>query len=354
MERCVFPRPTFNGMTRDNLSYYENESEGKSVAIVGVPMELGSDERGLREAPRYLLEHGLENVIASIGAEVTDITMIPCRNPERVVSAGSLKYLDEIIAASRVSSVVVERAVRRGDFILALGGDHSIALGTIAGAATALEHRKLGVIWIDAHPDANTDASTLSGNIHGMPAASLMGFGHPLLTGAGKEKRYSVLPEHFLYLGLKDIDKAEIEYLRRESISAVTMLDIAKHGLTCALRAIDTLRRKVDVVWVSMDMDSIDKEFAPGVGMPTDGGLTRREVSALAQYIGHTCQLSGVDVVEIHPAKDEKEKTVTLAFELIARFLGGQYSWYEKYMDDYRHTNISNASNDRAKVRRNK
>src|SRR3989344_5659419 len=227
---------------RDNLSYYESESEGKSVAIVGVPMGLGSDERGLQDAPRYLLDHGLEDVIASIGAEITDIIMVPCRNPERVVSAGYAKYLDEVIAASRVSSVVVGRAVRRGDFVLALGGDHSIALGTIAGAATALEHRTLGVIWIDAHPDANTDTSTFSGNIHGMPAAALMGF-------------------------------------------------------------------------------------------------------------GHTCLLAGIDVVEIHPAKDEKEKTTTLAFELIALFLGGKYSWYEKYMDDYRHTNISN---ERTKVRRSK
>ena len=338
-------------MAQDNLSYYESESEGKSVAIVGVPMGLGSDERGLQDAPRYLLDHGLEDVIASIGAEITDIIMVPCRNPERVVSAGYAKYLDEVIAASRVSSVVVGRAVRRGDFVLALGGDHSIALGTIAGAATALEHRTLGVIWIDAHPDANTDTSTLSGNIHGMPAAALMGFGHPLLTGVGREKECSVLPEHFLYLGLKDIDKAEIDFLRRESISAITMLDIAERGLARAMRAIDALRRKVDVVWVSMDMDSIDKEYAPGVGMPTSGGLTRREALALAHYIGHTCLLAGIDVVEIHPAKDEKEKTTTLAFELIALFLGGKYSWYEKYMDDYRHTNISN---ERTKVRRSK
>src|SRR3990167_9523406 len=113
-------------MARDNLSFYERESEGKSVAIVGVPMELGSDERGLAEAPRHLLKHGLEKVITSLGADVVDITMVPCRIPERVVSAGSAKYLEEITAAARVSCAVVERAAWRGDFVVALGGDHSI------------------------------------------------------------------------------------------------------------------------------------------------------------------------------------------------------------------------------------
>lgn len=325
-------------MGRDNLSFYEHEPVDRSVSIVGVPLELGSDERGLAVAPQYLLERGLEKVITSLGAEIADVMMIPCRKPERVVSPGSAKYLNEVVAAARVSSMVVEKAARRGDFVLTLGGDHSIALGTIAGAALA--HPSMGVIWIDAHPDANTHETTFSGNIHGMPAAALMGFGHSLLTNIGRTGR-KILPEHFLCIGLKDMDKAEIEFLRRESIPTVTMFDIAESGLSRARTRIDALRQKVDMIWVSMDMDSIDKEYAPGVGMPNVGGLTRREVLNLAQYIGKTCKLAGLDLVEIAPEKDKENKTATLALELIARFLGGEYSWYEDYMNEYRTTNMN-------------
>jgi len=336
-------------MKRDNLSFYERELQGGSVSIVGVPIELGSDERGHAKAPHHLLEQGLEKVIAATGSEVADIWMVPCPKPARTASAGSAKYLEEIASVARDSCVAVEKAARHSDFVLALGGDHSMAFGTIAGAALA--HRSLGVIWIDAHPDANTEVSTFSGNIHGMPAAALMGFGHPLLKEIGGMHR-KVSPENFLYIGIKDMDQAEIEFLRRESISSVTMLDIAAHGLSRAFRAIDALRRKVDVLWVSMDIDSIDKEYAPGVGMPTSGGLTRREILSLAHYIGKTCVLAGMDVVEIVPAKDEKGKTAKLALELVARFLGGEHSWYGNYMEDYRRTNITNAEEVRVKVRR--
>src|SRR3989344_912625 len=327
-----------NEMKRDNLSFYERELQGGSVSIVSVPIELGSDERGLAKAPRYLLDKGLEKVITSLHFDVSETKMITCPRPTYTASAGSAKYLEEIAMTARDSCAAVEKAARHGDFVLALGGDHSMAIGTIAGAALA--HRSLGVIWIDAHPDANTHETTLSGNIHGMPAAALLGAGHPLLTKVGGMSR-KVAAENFLYIGIKDMDEAEIRFLRERSISAVTMLDIAEHGLSGAMRAIDTLRRKVDVLWVSMDMDSIDKEYAPGVGMPTDGGLTRREILSLAHYIGKTGRLAGMDIVEISPAKDEKGKTAALALELVARFLGGEHSWYENYMEDYRRTNVT-------------
>ena len=325
-------------MKRDNLSFYERELQGGSVSIVSVPIELGSDERGLAKAPRYLLDKGLEKVITSLHFDVSETKMIACPKPTYTASAGSAKYLEEIAMTARDSCAAVEKAARHGDFVLALGGDHSMAIGTIAGAALA--HRSLGVIWIDAHPDANTHETTLSGNIHGMPAAALLGAGHPLLTKVGGMSR-KIAAENFLYIGIKDMDEAEIRFLREHSVSAVTMLDIAAHGLSGAMRAIDALRRKVDVLWVSMDMDSIDKEYAPGVGMPTDGGLTRREILSLAHYIGKTGRLAGMDIVEISPAKDEKGKTAALALELVARFLGGEHSWYENYMEDYRRTNVT-------------
>jgi arginase len=335
-------------MARDNLSFYERPERNDSVAVVGVPIEIGSDERGLAAAPRYLIDHGLEKVITSIGHEVSGIEMIPCPKPTRSVTSGRAKYLEEIAAISRASCLAVEKAVKKGTTVLTLGGDHAMAIGTISGAAEALksEQRSLGVIWIDAHPDCNTHETSISGNIHGQVTSALMGDGHPLLTSVGGTER-KVAPEHFLYIGLKDMDPLEIDYLREHSLKTVTMLDIADHGLSRAILAIDALCRKVDTIWVSMDLDSIDEEYAPGVGLATQGGLTRREVLGLAQYIGKTCALTGVDIVEILPAKDKDKKTAALALELVARFLGGEYNWYQStYMEEYRQTNAVEIRND--------
>ncbi|RJR14032.1 arginase [Candidatus Parcubacteria bacterium] len=324
----------------DNLTFYESRKEHRNVTIIGVPLELGSDERGFSEAPTYVLKEGLEKVITDAGGENIEIQTVPCRTPERVVSAGNTKYLDEIVATAKVSKVLVEKAIKRDDFVVAIGGDHSMAVGTIAGAAAALHGKRVGVIWIDAHPDANTDETTQSGNIHGMPAASRMGFGHPLLTGIDSNVP-NILPENFLYLGLKDIDTAEIEFIRKHSIKTITMMDIEECGLSRATLAIDALRRKTGVIWVSMDMDSIDREYAPGVGMPTDGGFSRREILNLARYIGKTCTLAGLDIVEIVPKKDVERKTVTLALDLVAQFMGSERGWYQHYMDQYRETNVT-------------
>jgi arginase len=319
-------------MEKDNLSFYERENRHRAVTIVGVPVELGSDERGLADAPRCMLEGGLEKIIAGLGAEVSGVKMIPCPKPAGV-AVGSAKYLDEIAAISNASALVVAEAVKRAQMIVALGGDHSMAIGTIAGAAQAVP--RLGVIWIDAHPDINTHETTETGNIHGMAAAAAMGFGHPQLVNAGRAGQ-KISPPDFLYIGLKDIDAAEIEMLRRHSIKTITMLDIAERGLSHAMLAIESLRRNVDAIWVSMDLDSVDEEYAPGVGLATSGGLTRREAAVLAQYIGKRCDLVGMDIVEMSPHKDVERKTLHLAYELIARLLGSEYSWYRDYMDAYR------------------
>jgi len=326
----------------DNLSFYERPSDSRSIAIVGVPIEIGSDERGLAKAPRAILDAGLEKVVTSLGNDVVSTEMIPCPKPTRAVTSGKAKYLEEIAEISRATCATVERSVKHGEMVVALGGDHAMAIGTISGAACALqaEGRSLGVIYIDAHPDCNTHETSITGNIHGHVTAALMGHGHSLLTGIGGTQR-KVAPENFLYIGLKDFDPLEIDYLRREKAKVVTMLDITERGLSRAILAIDALRHKVDTIWVSMDMDSIDEADAPGVGLEMPGGLTRREVLGLAQYIGKTCKLTGFDLVEILPAKDKERKTVQLALELAARFLGGEYGWYQsQYMQNYRDTNV--------------
>lgn len=323
-------------MQRDRLSFYETKQSGESVTIVSVPLELGSDERGLAEAPQYLKKNGLDQMFASIGCEILERVNITCPKPP-IASAGTMKHVREIASVGKRVRAAVERAGKRGDTALVIGGDHSIAFGTVAGALAA--HHSLGVIYIDAHPDANTHETTISGNVHGMVASAMLGHGHSILTEIAPR---AVLPEHFLFVGLKDFDQAEIVYIREHNIPTFTAFDIATHGLAPVAAAIETLARKVDAVWVSMDMDSIDEQYAPGVALSSEGGLTRREALALAQHVGQRCPVVGMDICEMVPAKDKEGKTAGLALELIARFFGYEYNWYRSYMNTYQETNIAN------------
>ncbi len=323
-------------MERDSLSFYKRSTSRDPVTLLSVPLEIGSDERGLAEAPKYLFDQGLEKVLASLGREISQAKTISVPQVKQIASAGRMKYAEEIAAVAKRVAIATEKALKRGDTVIALGGDHSISMGTIAGAAAA--HQSLGVIYIDAHPDCNTDETTISGNVHGMVTAAVMGVGHEILTKIAKRH---VAPEDFVFLGLKDIDEAEIEFLQKRSISCTTVFDIARHGLAPALAAIDRLAHKVDAVWISLDMDAIDAAYAPGVGLDSPDGLTRREIVAIAQYIGKVCRVAGLDIVEMVPKKDKDAKTAGLALELLARLLGGEYSWYKGYMDTYRETNVT-------------
>lgn len=323
-------------MQRDRLSFYETKPTGESVTVISVPLELGSDERGLAETPAYLRKHGLDQMLSAIGCEISERVNIMCPKPP-TASAGTMKHVREIAAVGKRTRAAVERASARGDIPLVIGGDHAVAFGTVAGALSA--HRSLGVIYIDAHPDANTHETTISGNVHGMVASAMLGHGHELLTGIAPR---AVAPEHFLFVGLKDFDQAEIGYIREHNIPTVTALDIATHGLAPVASAVERLARTVDAVWVSMDMDSIDEQYAPGVAMSTQDGLTRREILGIAHHIAEHCRVAGMDISEMVPAKDREGKTVGLALELIARFFGYEYNWYRGYMDTYRDTNIAN------------
>ncbi|HEV3244868.1 MAG TPA: arginase family protein [Candidatus Paceibacterota bacterium] len=311
----------------DNLSFYEHSKSETPLSIVSVPFELGSDVRGLSDTPRYLFESGLEKMLSTIGANVASFETIECPDG-REASGRFPKHMRETAAVARAASEAVSDMRRRGEKVLALCGDHASAIGTIKGAAAAEE---IGVIYLDAHPDILTHENTISGNTHAMVSSAALGMGHESLACAGGIVR----PEHFLYIGMKDFDEPEIRALRSSGTRFITMLDIALHGLSEAVAAIDELRRKVGSVWISMDMDSVDKMYAPGVAMPCEGGFTRREISALARYIGKTCVVAGMDVVEMLPGNDVEGKTAGLAVELIALFLGAEYTWYRGYMRPY-------------------
>ena len=210
-------------------------------------------------------------------------------------------------------------------------GDHSICLGAVAGASSGLEGT-LGLIYFDAHGDMNTDQTTPSGNIHGMHLASLMGFGAPELAHVHGEQ-VKIAKENLLHIGGCDFDQAELDFVARENLQAFSMLDLMKHGLGPLFDMIDDLVGRVDHIWVSLDLDSIDAVYAPGAGMPNKKGLTYREIAAVAEYIGAQGKTVGVDVVEYNPLQDEQGKTAELAIELIATYLGKSYSWYSQYLE---------------------
>jgi arginase len=207
--------------SEDSLSFYENRLRHTSLSVLSIPLELGSDARGLAGAPQYLFDQGLLRMIKSLGLQVEEKKVIVSPKAPGP-SIGQAKNLPQIAAVATKSAAAATRMGNRGDFILSLGGDHSIAAGSISGASRT--HKEIGVIWIDAHPDAHTTETSLSGNVHGMPAAALMGFGDALLTGVGGSQP-KIKPENFLYIGLKDFDQAEIDFIRREKVEAVTMLD---------------------------------------------------------------------------------------------------------------------------------
>lgn len=316
----------------DNLSYLEKTLQITKVSVIGMPLDLGKDNIGTDLGPKVLREHGLVKVLQYIGLTVTDRGDLPCATRAQAeIGDVRVKYLAPIIEALRPLAKQVAQDIKSGLTPIVLGGDHSLAVGTISGASAAY-NGDLGVIWIDAHGDINTDATSLSGNIHGMPLAAVLGMGHPELVNLHAEGQ-KVKPSNVVYVGLKDLDQAEIDIIRERGIAAFTISDIVRQGLEPVCAAIEKLQKKVGHIWVSLDVDSIDAEYAPGTPMLNKGGLTYREITTLAQYIGKSCRLAGVEIVEFAPDRDVENKTAKLAVELIARLLGTEYSWYTSYME---------------------
>lgn len=254
-----------------------------------------------------------------------DRTEVPVGNPR-------LRHMDEIIRVSEETATLTEEAIKKEQKAIVLGGDHSICLGAVAGASVAL-NGNLGLIYFDAHGDMNTVDTTLTGNIHGMHLASLMGFGNAELAHVHGEQ-VKIAKENLLHIGGSDFDQAELDMVEREKLRTFSMFDLLTHNLAPLLTMIDQLTKQVEHIWISLDLDSIDAIYAPGAGMPNKKGLTYREISAIADYIGSHCNVVGVDVVEYNPLKDEENKTAELAIELIATFFGKQYSWYSHYLNE--------------------
>lgn len=308
------------------------ESAKTPATLIGVPTNLGANNLGIEMGPDAYRYIDIVPKLASAQIEAIDVGNIAVADRWTIERGTNpkLPYVDEIIRISNDTAHAVQDAINNQRRPIVLGGDHTVCLGAVSGASVAV-NGDIGLIYFDAHGDMNTDETSLSHNLHGMQLASLMGFGHQSLSSLYKET-VKVDKHNVLHIGGSDFDQAEIDLIQREKIAAFTMDDILTKNFGPLLPMITTLQSRVKYIWISLDLDAIDAQYAPAAGMPNQKGLTYREIKMLAEYIGKHCNVLGVDVVEYNPLNDIDRKTAGLATELIANFFGKEYSWYTEYM----------------------
>ena len=297
------------------------------IDLIGVPVDLGARRRGVDMGPSAIRYAHLNQKLADLGYTVEDNGNIEVPIQEVCeITDPKLKYIDCIIPMGRRIAGAVATAIQAGHFPLVLGGDHSLSVGSISGAA---KHKKLGVIWVDAHADFNTPETTPSGNIHGMPLAALCGLGDPRLVSLWDETPPILDPKRVAVIGARDLDLGEKRNLREAGVMVQSMEQIDRLGMVAALeKAIERVSRDVDGIYLSFDMDSLDPRHAPGVGTPVNGGLTFREAHLACEVIAETGKLIGMDMVEVNPILDVQNQTALLAVEFIRSALGSRV-WSE-------------------------
>lgn len=294
------------------------------VNILGMPMDLGSGRRGVDMGPSAIRIAGLAEKLKSLGHFVTDEGDILIKAPEQQkVKDEKLKYLNEIVRGCTILSTRVERILSENSLPLILGGDHSIAIGTIAGISNFIKRKNktVGVIWFDAHGDMNTNQTTPSGNIHGMPLAASLGQGSKYLTSIGGEFQ-KIHPKNVVMIGIRELDNGEKKLIKKLGVTIFTMEDIDKQGMGAIIKKSLRKLKHVDHLHVSFDLDALDPSVAPGVGTPVKGGLDYRETHLFMESLFDSGRLSSLEVVEANPILDVKNQTAELAVDLILSSFG--------------------------------
>jgi len=298
----------------------------REVALISVPIDLGAGRRGVDMGPSALRIAGITQTVERLGYVVRESGTVPTGAFETTDPGAEehARFLNEIAdVAGRVAAVVASD-LEKGYLPLILGGDHSLSIGTVAAVARhyRTEGGTVGLIWVDAHTDMNTPATTPSGNIHGMSLAVLMGHGHPRLLGVGGS-RPAVAPENVTVLGARELDDGEKELVRRLGVRVITMSEIDERGIgSCMDEALERANRDTLGFHLSFDLDSLDPHAAPGVGTPVQGGLTYREAHLVCEKTARTQRLVSLDVVELNPVLDHRNHTARLAVGLVASALG--------------------------------
>jgi arginase len=295
------------------------------VHLIGFPMDLGADRRGVDMGPSALRIADIDQKLEALGYDVIDEGDIEVAVPEVLkIADPHLKYLPEISLACDKLARKVKRVLKNGAFPLVLGGDHSMAIGTIAGVSAYCRdaHKRLGVIWVDAHSDINVPGTSPSGNIHGMPVAASIGIGAKQLTDVGGAFR-KLDPENIVMIGLRSVDVGERRLIREHGIRAYTMTDIDRLGVYNVMKeSIEYLLARVDHIHVSFDLDSVDPTIAMGVGTPVPGGLTYREAHLIMEAIAECGALSSLEVAEVNPILDNVNRSAQFAADLVASAMG--------------------------------
>jgi arginase len=298
---------------------------GQKIRILGVPMDLGASRRGVDMGPSALRVAGLQARLKQLGYQVEDIGNIAVKQPEEQHYGDKrAKYLTEIAETCQGLADTVERTLKEDMLPIILGGDHSIAAGSIAGVASFFrkQSKRVGFIWLDAHGDMNTPDTSPSGNVHGMPLAAIMGYGAPELTEIAGFKP-KIEPQNIAMVGIRDLDAKERRLVKDSGVHVFTMREIDERGMRDVMA--DALRFTTDDtagVAVSLDMDFLDPSEAPGVGTPVRGGVTYREAHLAMEMIADSRAIVSYELVEINPVIDLHNKTATLGVELILSGLG--------------------------------
>jgi arginase len=298
---------------------------GRKIRVIGVPLDLGQSRRGVDMGPSAVRVAGLEARLEALGHEVEDGGNVSVAIPEqKKEGAANAKYLKEITATCTKHAELVLKTLESGRVPLALGGDHSMAAGTVSGVAEFYrrQNQRIGLIWIDAHTDINTPDSSPSGNVHGMPLAALMGLWPGDLANI-YDFSPKVKPENCVLVGVRDIDAVEKENVRKAGIGVFTMRDIDERGMRTVMEeALRLAGRGTAGYHISLDMDWVDPEDAPGVGTPVRGGATYREAHLAMEIIADHGRMVSMEIVEVNPVIDEHNRTADLAVELALSAFG--------------------------------
>lgn len=295
------------------------------IAIIGAPLDLGQGRRGVDMGPSAVRVANLNRRLAALNYEVEDLGNVRIEQPETLPEgAKHARYLPEIMATCLRLAAMVENELDRDRAPLVLGGDHSVAIGTVTGVASHFrkQDKRIGLIWVDAHADMNTPETSPSGNIHGMPLACCVGMGPPELTQLlGFSPK--VDPHQVAIVGLRDVDLLERGHVRNSGVRAFTMRDIDETGLRAVMeQAIGIASEGTTGFHLSLDMDWVDPQDAPGVGTPVRGGATYREGHLAMEMICDSGGMLSMEVVEVNPVIDEVNRTADLAVELVMSAMG--------------------------------
>ena len=297
----------------------------QKIRIIGVPMDLGQSRRGVDMGPSALRVAGLQSRLKQLGHQVEDVGNIEVKQAEEMpYGEKRAKYLKEISETCLDLARLVEKTFTEGMTPVVLGGDHSIAVGSLSGVANHYrqQQKRIGYLWLDAHGDMNTPESSPSGNVHGMPLAAILGYGAPELVDL-LDFKPKVEPRNVSIVGARDLDSKERRIIKESGVHVFTMRDIDERGMREVMaEALRFAADETDGIAVDLDMDFVDPEDAPGVGTPVRGGVTYREAHLALEMIADSEAMVALEVVEINPVIDEHNKTATLGVELILSGLG--------------------------------